>query len=301
MSSQIYAQMPVVLAQGLGYYDEEGLDVTIENVHSNTKAVHALSGGSADVSTGTVSQVLSLTASGRDVKSFSTMLLGSQVVLVASPKYRKKINGIPDLRGAAVGVGGLGGPAHLNLNYLLAEYGVPASEVTTVTIGTMATAVAAVEHSKVDAAILNDAEYLVLKRKGVNARLLVDTRGRENTKRVFGTDEYPTSVLISTGTWLREQPETARKLARAIARTMQWMHGQAPASILAAIPERYRGDREVDLEIITSLLPMFSETGRMPAGAAEAVRRVAGGSLPEIRVANFDVTRTYTNEFVLNP
>ena len=45
---------------------------------------------------------------------------------------------------------------------------------------------------------------------------------------------------------------------------------------------------------------MFSETGKMPAGAAEAVRRVAGVSLPEIRAANFDVTRCYTNEFAVN-
>jgi NitT/TauT family transport system substrate-binding protein len=290
--------MPVILAQSLGYYEEEGLAVHIENVQSNTKAAHALVGGSADVSTGTFTQVLGLTAQGRDVKAFLTMMVQSQVVLVASPGWGNSIRTVRDLRGTPVGVGGFGGPANMALNWILAQNGLAPSDVTIVSIGTLATAVAAVERGKVAAAILNDVEYLMLRKRGIDTVLLADTRGRENTKRCFGVEEYPGVVLIATGQWLRENPDTARRLARAMKRSMQWMHRQSAALVIDRFPAQYRGDRDIDIEVTSTLLPMFSDTGKMPREGAQAIRRVASVSVPAIRSSTFGVSKTYTNEFV---
>jgi NitT/TauT family transport system substrate-binding protein len=298
MSSQVYTQMPLILAQSLGYFDEEGLAVHIENIQSNTRAVHALIGGSADVSTGSFTQVLSLAAEGRDVKAFSTTMVQSQAVVVASPGWGKKITKIGDLRGAPVGVGGLGGPSNMGLNWILSQNGVSPSDVTLVNIGTLATAVAAVERGKVAAAILNDVEYVMLRKRGADPVLLADTRGRENTKRYFGAEEYPISVLIATGPWLRKNPDTARRLARAMKRSLQWVRRQSPASVLDKFPPQYRGDPQIDLEVAAALLPMFSNTGRMSHEGAEAIRRVAAVSAPALRSSSFDLSKTYTNEFV---
>jgi len=298
MSSQVYTQMPLILAQSLGYFDEEGLAVHIENIQSNTRAVHALIGGSADVSTGSFTQVLSLAAEGRDVKAFATTMVQSQAVLVASPGWARKITTIGELRGAPVGVGGLGGPSNMALNWILSQNGVPPSDVTLVNVGTLATAVAAVERGKVAAAILNDVEYVMLRKQGVDPVLLADTRGRENTKRYFGVEEYPIVVLISTGPWLRKNPDTARRLARAMKRSLQWMHSQSPASVVDNFPTQYRGDREIDIEVTSALLPMYSDTGTMSREGAEAIRRVAAVSAPALRSSSFDLSKTYTNEFV---
>ena len=41
--------MPFVLARELGFFREEGLEVTMENFPSGAKATQALIGGSADV------------------------------------------------------------------------------------------------------------------------------------------------------------------------------------------------------------------------------------------------------------
>jgi len=298
MSSQIYTQMPAILAQSLGYYDEEGLAVHIENMQSNTRAVHALIGGSADVSTGSFTQVLSLAAEGRDVKAFMTTVVQSNEVLVASRGWAKEIRTIRDLRGAPVGVGGLGGPSNMALNWILSQSGVPPSDVTLVNIGTLATAVAAVERRKVAAAILNDVEYVMLRKRGLDPVLLADVRGRENTKHWFGVEDYPISVLIATGQWLRTNPDTARRLARAMKRSLQWMHSQSPASVVDNFPPQYRGDREVDIEVTSALLPMYSDTGRMSRDGAEAIRRVTSVSAPALRSDTFDLSKTYTNDFV---
>ena len=162
----------------------------------------------------------------------------------------------------------------------------------------MVTAVAAVEHSKVAAAFLNEVEYLMLQKRGVNVHVLVDLRGRENTKRIYGAEEYPTAVLMAKERWLREHSETARRLARAINRTMQWMHQQSPATVLDKIPARYRGDRDIDLAAVSTVLPMFSKTGITPAEGVEAVKRVLSISVESLRTGNLDLSKTYTNEFV---
>jgi hypothetical protein len=119
MSSQVYALLPVVVAESLGYYEAEGLAVEIQNVESNTMAVHALSGGSADVATGPLTQVLSVISAGRDLKAFSAMLMGSQIVMIAPPGTGRKVRAIEDLRGAPIGVGGFGGPTNIALNWFL--------------------------------------------------------------------------------------------------------------------------------------------------------------------------------------
>lgn len=267
MSSQVYGLMPLILAQSLGYYDEEGLAVHIENLQSNTNPVRALVGGSADVSTGTLTQVLSLVAEGGDVKAFSAIMAQSQILLVASPGWSREIRTVRDLRGAPVGVGGFGGPSNIALNWMLAQNGLSASDVTLVNIGTLATAVAAVKRAKVAAAILNDAEYVMLRKQGVEPPMLVDTGGRENTKRCFGVETYPTGVLIATGPWLRRNPATARRLVRAVTRGLRWMRLQPPASVVDKFPREYRNDREIDLEVTSTLLPIFSDDGEFQPGA----------------------------------
>ncbi len=54
--------MPVLLAHSLGFYREEGLDVSLENLSSHEKAMQAMVGGSIDVASTSFSQVLYLAA-----------------------------------------------------------------------------------------------------------------------------------------------------------------------------------------------------------------------------------------------
>jgi NitT/TauT family transport system substrate-binding protein len=179
----------------------------------------------------------------------------------------------------------------------MARDGVSASDVKVLSIGTLATAVAAIEHGQVDAAVLNEVEYLMLRKRGVAPAVLVDGRGPENSKRVYGVREYPTAVLLATGPWLAQHADTARRIVRAIDSTIRWMRGQSPASVAAKIPSQYRGDPDIDVAALSTVLPMFSESGRMSAEGADAVKRVTSVSLDSIRNSTFDLSRTYTDEF----
>lgn len=57
-------------------------------------------------------------------------------------------------------------------------------------------------------------------------------------------------------------------------------------------------DAATDIQGLNSLKAMLSEDGSMSPESAEAVRKVLAVSLPKVRDANIDLTKTYTNELV---
>jgi NitT/TauT family transport system substrate-binding protein len=293
------AYMPVILAEQLGYYRKEGLSVTIDDFSSSSKAMQALLGGSADVAAGPYEQDIQMAAEGRPIKSFILMLRHSLRVLVVAPHRTRTIRRLEDLKGATVGVAGLGLANQFFLNYVLLKHGLAPEDVKVVGIGTGASAVAAVEHGLVDAAVLSGSESTVALKRARGASILLDARGMAGSRQFYGVDTYPNAVLHATDPWLEQHPDTARRVVRAIQRTLTWISQHSPEQIWAALPERYRlPDREAELEALRITVPSFSPDGVMPADGAEAVRKALAFSIEKVRQAHFNLEQTYTNQFV---
>src|SRR4030095_6073241 len=108
-------------------------------------------------------------------------------------------------------------------------------------IGTAATDVAAMEHGKVDAAVMADPSFTLVARRHPGVRVLPDMRTAAGVQEAFGTDTYPGSVLYSSGDWIRANRDTAMRLARVITRTLGWMHTHTPQEIAARTPIAFRG------------------------------------------------------------
>ncbi|MGH9719787.1 MAG: hypothetical protein ACRD8O_06210 [Bryobacteraceae bacterium] len=106
-------------------------------------------------------------------------------------------------------------------------------------------------------------------------------------------------MLYSTAQWIDRNPGIARRLARAIRRTLRWMLEHTPEEIAAALPAEFRtGDPAVYIDALRASLAMFSPDGRMPPGGPEAVHRALAASREQVRKASINVASTYTNEFV---
>src|SRR4051812_38321984 len=96
--------LPTTLAQRLGYYEAEGLNVSIIDTAAGSKSLEALLGGSTDVVTGFYDHTIQMAAEGRKIKAFVLMARYPGAVAVASPEGSKRIRNIADLRKATVGV-----------------------------------------------------------------------------------------------------------------------------------------------------------------------------------------------------
>jgi NitT/TauT family transport system substrate-binding protein len=109
------------------------------------------------------------------------------------------------------------------VNYLLVKNGMSPQDVSIVGTPSSAARVSALEHGKVDAAILPEPGITVLKKRHPREMsILADLTSEAGLEKNFGTDVYPGTILISTSAWLRQNSETAHHLARAIQRSLRY-------------------------------------------------------------------------------
>jgi hypothetical protein len=166
--------LPAIVAQELGFYKEVGLNVSLIEFPGGSKALEALMGGSAEVVCGSYDHTIQMAAEGKNLRAFVAMLNFPGMVLVSS-----NISSIEGLRGKTVGVTTLGSGSHMLLNYLLAMHGMKSNDVSTAAIGSSATAVGAIIHHKIDAAVMTAGAHYCQK---TNARI-AHSRQHGNSRR----------------------------------------------------------------------------------------------------------------------
>ncbi|MSO45510.1 MAG: transporter substrate-binding domain-containing protein [Acidobacteria bacterium] len=291
--------LPTTLAQELGFYREEGVDVEIQDFQGGAKALQALVGGSADVVSGYYDHTIQMAAEQRELIAFVTMLRYPGFVLTTSPQAAGTVTMIAHLNGKIAGVTSQGSSSNMFLTFLLTRNHVPVDAVSVTAIGSAAGAIAAVERGTVDAAWMADPAFTLVKKRNPGIRVLADLRAERGTMAAFGTPTYPGAVLYSSGEWLRAHRDSAGRLARAIVRTLTWMHAHSAQEIAAKTPKVIRGeDDALFIEALANSMPMFSTDGAMPADGAAAVRATLAESMPKVRAATIDLSKTYTNDLI---
>jgi NitT/TauT family transport system substrate-binding protein len=259
---------PSYFASWLGFYKEEGVDVSISQIAGASKILEAVVGGSADVGGGVYEQTLQMAAEGKSIVAFVSLLKSPNFAIIAAPGIHKW----SDLRGKTVGVSSVGSPSQFYLTYLLNKEGV--TDVSTATVGMGATAMAALDHGQVDAAVLFGSAITSYLARKPDAAVLADTRTPEGLQAAFQVTDYPASCLLAQRFWLEANPESARKMTRAVLRAMAWIREHSAEEILARVPSA--GDPGAELAAIRLAKPMYSVDGRINKESAEAVRAVVG-------------------------
>ena len=286
--------LPVTLAQELGFYKAAGLNVTLLDFPGGAKALEALMGGSTDVVCGFYDHTIQMAAQGKDLQAFVAMLRYPGLVLV-SPE----IASIEGMKGKTAGVSAPGSSTHMFLNYLLVKQGMKPDDVSNASIGMSATAVGAVTHNKVDAAVMTDPALAIVRKQMPGLHILADTRTAEGVRSVFGVESYPSAVLYSKTEWVEKNRETAKLLAGAITKTLSWMRSHTPEEIREKMPASFRTeDAQTDVEVLRTAQAMLSVDGKFTPEAVEAVHKVLSTSLESVRNAKIDLSKTYTNELV---
>jgi NitT/TauT family transport system substrate-binding protein len=220
------------------------------------------------------------------------------LALAVTPALSGTIRTIRDLKGRAVGISTPGSASHQFLNFLLVSNGLSPEDVSAVSVGMSASSVAALEHGKVDAAVLIASAIITFEDRQPRHTFLADTRAPEGARRVFGSEVLPALSLLAQDSWLQNNAETAQRLVRALKRGMRWVTDHPAEQVREMIPESARSaNPEVDLRAIRQAQQAMSADGLMPAGSAELIQKYVAVSNTKVRVAHIDIARTYTNEF----
>src|SRR5258705_284115 len=111
--------LPTTLAQELGFYKDEGLDVELQDFAGGSKALQALVGGSADVVSGFYDHTIQMQAEGREMVAFVSMLRFPGLALVTSRQAADTVTTIAAMKGRIAGVTTAGSSSQMLLTYML--------------------------------------------------------------------------------------------------------------------------------------------------------------------------------------
>lgn len=291
--------LPVQLAHAFGYDREERLTFAITEVSGLSKGVEALMGGSVDVTAGALAETIQAASEGAAMRCFLNLYTRPIMALAVAPGMTGTIRDVPDLKGHAVGVSSPGSATHQFLNALLAGRGLVPDDVSAVAVGTAATSVAALEHGKVDAAVLVGSAIPMITGRNAGIVLLADTRTSDGARRVFGTDVFPNTSLVARDPWLTHTGDVPRRFVRAVRKGMEWMRGHAPEEVRRMMPEDLRmPDAAADVTAIRIAQRLLSADGAIPAAAPDLVRAYVALSSAKVRDAAIDLSKVYTNDLV---
>jgi NitT/TauT family transport system substrate-binding protein len=290
--------LPTMLAHQLGEYKKAGVDVEVVQFKGGSEALKAVMGGSADVVSGYFDHCVNLAAKGQHLQAFVVYDRFPGFALVVSPKANDKIKSVKDLKDKKIGVSAPGSSTDFFLKYILSKNGVDPNSVGVIGVGLGATAIAAMEQGTIDAAIMLDPAVTVLAGTHKDLRILVDTRSQKDTLSVFG-GEYPGGALYTRADWIASHEKEVQAMTNAIVATLKWIHSHTPEEIADKMPPELVGkDKALYVAALKATLSMYSETGKMDPKGAQAVLEVFSQSVPAIKNAKIDLSKTYTNKYV---
>lgn len=289
----LFYYLPLTIAERLGYFKDEGLDVQIVGA----KALQAVVGGSADVVSGAYEHTLALQAKGQQYQEFVLQGRAPQIVLVVSNKTMPNYKSIADLRGKKIGVTAPGSSTNIMVNFVLAKAGLKPSDVSFIGVGASAGAVAAMRSGQIDAMANLDPVISMLTQKD-EVKIASDTRTLKETQAVFGGN-MPAGCLYASTAFIQQNPNTTQAMANAMVRALKWLQKAGPSDIVKTVPESYLlGDRALYLAAWEKVREAISPDGTMPADGPRTALNTLQQFDAEIRGKNIKLDTTYTNAFV---
>lgn len=221
------ANLVLYVADSKGFLAKEGITADIPSLKSGADVMTALASGSADFATNGSDAFLQLASQRDDLKILMTeqSRIVQQLVVSKSWKAAGIDKPYPDnvraLKGARVGVSGIGASIDLNLRYLASQAGLdPAKDLNILAVGTGDTMIAALKAGQVDAIhTYEPVRSLVVDELGL-ATMLVDLAAGQGPP-IY--QNFPYQVIGTTAKYTAAHPDTVQKVVRAMVAAEQWM------------------------------------------------------------------------------
>ena len=289
--------LPLTIAEQLGYFKAEGLDVTIVDFAGGARALQAVVGGSADVVSGAFEHTVNMQHKGQRLRAFVLQGRAPQIVLGVNPKTMPGYKTVADLKGKKIGVTAPGSSTNVMVNFILAKAGLKPSDVAIIGVGAAQGAVAAMRSGQIDAMSNLDPVITLLQRSG-DLKVISDTRIVAEAEKVFG-GPMPAGCLYTPQTFIDKNPHTIQALTNAMVRANRWIQAAGPGEIIKAVPESYLlGDRAVYIDAFLAAKGALSADGLFPDKGADTAYRALASIDADIAKAKLDLAAVYTNDFV---
>jgi len=289
--------LPLTIAEQLGYFKQEGLELKISDFAGGAQALRTVVGGSADVVSGAYEHTINMQAQKQSLIAFVEMGRLPQISVGIATARAAGYKSPKDLKGLKIGVSAPGSSTNILFNYFISRDGLKPSDVSIIGVGTGAGAIAAMKNGQIDA--ISNADPIMTKLELDGAiKVIVDWRTVKGTEQTFG-GQLPAATLYAPAKFVRENPNTVQALTNAIVRANKWLAAASATDVLRVVPEAYLlGDRALYLFAFDKVKEAFSRDGLISEAGAKATLKILADYNPKIVPAEIRLADTYTNEFV---
>lgn len=285
-SSRSIAAIDYFIAEQLGYFKAEGLNIRLVQIRASV-AVVAMLAGEVDA-LASISTAISAAQKGAPIKVLAVTLHRPLFWLVARPEFKT----ISELKGKVVGAVSIGGAQHGALRYMLRQGGLnPDTDVTTIVAGDVPAQLQSLASNAIQASAFSPPTVIVA-RDRFNMNILASV-----------VQEYSTiqNGLAVTELKLKEQPQVIRALLRARARASRQFHEnpQVPIDVLSKV---LHVDKDTARETYLLSKSAFTRNGIVSEKdtqeylKADAERQKLKDALPVARVFDFSLQQEVNRE-----
>lgn len=288
--------LPAVLAQR--YFKQHGLNVDVVTESAGVDAEDEMIAGGVQGVVGFYDHTIDLQAKGIEVESLVQFSEVPGEAILVSSKAAATIGTPADFKGQALGVTSLGSSTDFLTEYLAAQAGLDHDDYRLQAVDAGTTFINAMREGRIVAGMTTEPTASRLIASG-QAQVLVDMRTADGVRAALGA-LYPSSCLYMPNSWVNAHRREAAELVRGFVVALRYLHTHSAEQIVALLPRSYYESvgKARYIEALNAYLPAFSADGRMPVQGPQTVLRVLSTIRPEVKKANIDLAKTYTDIFV---
>ena len=291
------SHLPVFLAEQLGFFAAEGLELELVEQPSQSQAMAGLTHGSINLLCAPFENALLLQHRGFDAVSVVQIARTPQWVLGVSNKNVPNFNSLADLRGKRIGFIDPEGSADRCLSMSLLRSGIQPNEINAVYVQSSVHALVAMRSGSIDALFASDPLMTALEKKD-DVTVVSNFRTLKQTQRMFG-GLLPGNGLIASRALVEKNPQVFQSLVAAVMRSLKWLRTAGPSDLLRYLVDNpVLPDRLVYLNAVDNLRESFSRDGWLSSEAQQVSMRMLGLLDPSLNSRPEAWQSTVRNDFV---
>ena len=193
---------PIWVAQEEGLFKKYGLDVELIHIAATSKAIQSMLSGEIQFTTADALNTIQAVNAGADI----VMICAGVNRFVFSIMARGDIKRIADLKGKKIGITRIGSSTHTAVLYVINKAGLGPNDYTLLQLGEVPNILTTLLAGQIDAGALSPPTNSRAKKAGLHELINLGTDG----------PEYPSTVIASTRSYVKSNPENSRRLIRAL-------------------------------------------------------------------------------------
>jgi NitT/TauT family transport system substrate-binding protein len=296
LSKQIY--LPFMLTQRLGYFQQQGLNVSLQDEGAGVDATTQMLAGKVDGVGGFYDHTIALQGLGQYAESVVSMLVTPGEVELCRNDLKSVIKSPADWKGRTLGITDIGSSTDFLTQYLAQKNGVAPSSIHRLGVQAGATLIGAMTHKSVDCAMTTEPTVSQLL-ANKQAYILLDMRTAAGATQALG-GEYPATSFYMSSKYIQQNPATVQKLVNAFVKTMRWIQSHTAAQITDQMPPDYYSGvgKDAYTKALDSEKGIYNPTGIMPPSGPQTDLNVLSAFNADVKGKTIDLSKTYTDQFV---